>query len=207
MEPRRLVGLAFTVLALTLALPLMIASGAASATTASAPSVIASVKPEMVLYALTAASGSLKAIPGNEGSFVMSLQRPSSQVTWFTDRPMRDSGFIPTVEFTKGWKSTNFVTDPPNVALVMRSPSGRTDTLVAVMSRPAVSASGAFTAHLRLLSAQEAQALKGSLARHAARSLATVPARFTAAALFIDDMKGHMVIADIKGQMGDGNEG
>ena len=198
MKPRRLVALAITAAALSLAVPLVRASDAVADTTASARSATPSTKPEMVLYALTAASGSLKEIPGSDGNFVMSLQRPSRQVTWFTDRPVRDSGFIPTVEFTKQWKSTNFVTDPPNVALVMRNPSGRTDTLVAVMSQPAVSASGAFTAHLRLLSAQEAQALKGSLARHAARSMATVPARFTAAALFIDDMKG---------QMSDGNEG
>jgi len=152
----------------------------------------------MMLYALSAAGGSLKEIPGTKDTFVMSLRRPSSQVTWFTDRPVRDSGFIPTVEFTRKWKSTTFVTDPPNVALVMRNPSGRTDTLVAVLSQPAVSASGTFTAQLRLLSAEEVQALTGSLARHAARSITTVPARFTAAALFIDDMKG---------QMGDGKEG
>ena len=161
----------------------------------------------MVLYALTAASGSLKAISGTKDTYVMTLQRPSSQVTWFTDRPVRDSGFIPTVEFTKKWKSSTFVTDPPNVALVMRNPSGRTETLVAVMSQPAVSAAGTFSAQLRLLSTQEAQALTGSLTRHAARSIATVPARFTSAALFIDDVKAQMVTADMQGQMGDGKEG
>jgi hypothetical protein len=86
-----------------------------------------------------------------------------------------------------------FDTDPPNVALVVREPSGATDTVVAVMTRPKVTATGVFTARLRVLSMDQAQAVGSHLAGHAGRHDMKVPTRFTAAALFIDDVTGTVV--------------
>ena len=143
-----------------------------------------------VLYATTAQQGSLAAVKGKKRTYVMTLRGASDHVTWFTDRPARQSGFLPTAGFASSWAGYGFAQDPPNVALVVRDRSGATDTVVAVMSGPKVTAKGVFTAQLRVLSVDQAQQVGGNLAVHAGRHDAKVPFRFTSSALFIDDVNG-----------------
>ena len=143
-----------------------------------------------VLYATTAQQGSLAAVKGKKRTYVMTLRGASDHVTWFTDRPARQSGFLPTAGFASSWAGYGFAQDPPNVALVVRDRSGATDTVVAVMSGPKVTAKGVFTAQLRVLSVDQAQQVGGNLAVHAGRHDAKIPSRFTSAALFIDDVNG-----------------
>ena len=166
-------------------------SPAPTATTAGAVTSAAAKPPKSqkvsVLYALTAARGTLTAVEGKKRHYVLTLRAASDHVTWFTDRPARQSGFLPTAGYASSWAGYGFDTDPPNVALVVREPSGATDTVVAVMTRPTVTATGVFTARLRVLSKDQAQAIGSHLASHAGRHDTKVPARFTAAALFIDD--------------------
>jgi hypothetical protein len=166
---------------------------ASTATTTGAVTSAAAKPPKVqqvsVLYALTAARGTLTAVEGKKRHYVLTLRAASDHVTWFTDRPARQSGFLPTAGFVSRWAGYGFDTDPPNVALVVREPSGATDTVVAVMTRPKVTATGVFTARLRVLSMDQAQALGSHLKSHAGRHDLKIPARFTAAALFIDDVK------------------
>ena len=140
-----------------------------------------------VLYATTAQQGSLTAVKGKKSTYVMTLRGASDHVTWFADRPARQSGFLPTAGFVSSWAGYGFAEDPPNVALVMRDRSGATDTVVAVMTRPKVTAKGVLTAQLRVLTVDQAQQVAGNLAVHAGRHDVKVPSRFTSAALFIDD--------------------
>jgi hypothetical protein len=149
----------------------------------------ASITPATSAPASTAARGTLTAVEGKKRHYVLTLRAASDHVTWFTDRPARQSGFLPTAGFVSRWAGYGFDTDPPNVALVVREPSGATDTVVAVMTRPKVTATGVFTARLRVLSMDQAQALGSHLKSHAGRHDLKIPARFTAAALFIDDVK------------------
>ncbi len=146
-----------------------------------------------VLYATTAQQGSLAAVKGKKRTYVMTLRGASDHVTWFTDRPARESGFLPTTGFVSSWAGYGFVEDPPNVALVVRDRLGATDTVVAVMTGPKVSAKGVFTAQLRVLSVDQAQQVVGNLAVHADRHDVKVPTRFTSVALFIDNVNGTYV--------------
>jgi hypothetical protein len=140
-----------------------------------------------VLFALTAARGTLTAVEGKKHHYVLTLHKASDHVTWFTDRPARQSGFLPTSNFVSSWASYGFSSNPPNIALVVRESSGATDTVVAVMTGPKVTAKGVFTAKLRVLSMDQTQALSGHLAGHAAQHDMKVTARFTAAAMFMDN--------------------
>jgi hypothetical protein len=69
------------------------------------------------------------------------------------------------------------------VALVVRDRSGATDTVVAMMTGPRVTAKGVLTAQLRVLTVDQAQQVAGNLAVHAGRHDVNVPSRFTSAAL------------------------
>jgi hypothetical protein len=100
-----------------------------------------------VLYALTASSGTFTPVQGKKRVYTLTLRRTSDQVTWFTDRPVRESGFLPTIGFVRGWAGYGFDEDPPNVALVVRDTSGGTDTVVATMTHPRVT-KGVLTARL-----------------------------------------------------------
>lgn len=146
-----------------------------------------------LLYALTAASGSLTSIPGDRQVYQLSLRQPADHVTWFSDRPARQSGFLPTRDFVAGWRLSGFASVPPNVALVVKGPSGKTSTVVATMSQPRVARAGGLTARLRVLSLEQAQALGGHLSDHGSRHGTTVPTRFSSAALFIDNAAGTTV--------------
>ena len=58
-----------------------------------------------LLYATTAQQGSLTAVKGKKSTYVMTLRGASDHVTWFADRPARQSGFLPTAGFCieLGW--------------------------------------------------------------------------------------------------------
>jgi hypothetical protein len=175
------------------------ASTAATGAVTSAAAKPPKVQQVSVLYALTAARGTLTAVEGKKRHYVLTLRAASDHVIWFTDRPARQSGFLPTAGFVSRWVGQGLDADPPNVALVVREPSGATDTVVAVMTRPKVTATGVFTARLRVLSMDQAQAVGSHLAGHAGRHDMKVPARFTSAALFIDNVTG-----PCSGILGDG---
>lgn len=145
-----------------------------------------------VLYSTTASRGTLTHVKGQHLVYDVRLQGSTQALTWFTDRPFRDAGFVPTRAFVKGWRAHGFTKSPPNVALVVRTKSGATDTVVAEMSQPRF-ADGVLTARLRVLTMEEAQHITGHLRAHAARHDEKVPARFTNAALFIDDATGKVI--------------
>lgn len=158
----------------------------------STPSRLASgakAQPASYLFSITAESGSLRRIEGKPVTYVLKLRNASDLVTWFTDRPVRDSGFMATKDFFAGWKAYGFAQDPPNVALTLRDPAGDTDTVVATMTRPSLS-KGTLTATFIVLSMDQAQGLGGHLQAHGARHDLDLPTRFTSAAVFIDDVRG-----------------
>lgn len=87
---------------------------------------------------------------------------------------------------------TSFEQDPPNVALVAQDLDGAMFTTVAVMSQPKVTATGTFTARLRVLSMEQVMDIDAPLlAGHIPRHKTTLPQRFTTAAVFIDDFNGY----------------
>lgn len=174
-------------------------SAAAAASTSPAPRPTASIsekkltssqlaalknKTRTVLYSLTGASGSLKAVPGMKMTYVLDLNGADADSVWFTDRPYRDSGVMPTIEVAKAFAMTR---DPANIALVLHTPVGGTDTIVAVMTKSLYNISTkTFTAQLRILSKEATGLAARGLARHIARADSFIPKSFSRASLFID---------------------
>lgn len=153
-----------------------------------------SVKPATVsvLYSATARRGTLAPVKGSHLVYQLTLQGATGVMTWFTDRPERNSGFVPTRGFVKGWVAHGFAESPPNVALAVRTRSGATDTVVAEMTRPKLKGD-VLSARLRVLTVEEAQRINGHLKSHAAKHDEDVPGHFNNAALFIDDATGQVI--------------
>lgn len=137
-----------------------------------------------VLFSLTANAGSLTPIAGVKDSYSLVLRRADPSTIWFTDRPYRDSGVLPTLDVARAFSVTK---DPPNVALVFHLPTQGTDTLVAVMRKSAFDAnSQTFTAQIRILSTQQQTKVTTGLKRHVKRADTIIPETFKNASLFID---------------------
>ena len=137
-----------------------------------------------VLYSVTADSGSLTPLPGVKDGYSLTLRSADPSTVWFTDRPYRDSGVLPTQVIAKSFAVTS---DPANVALVLHEPAEGTDTLVAVMRKSAYDTkSQTLTAELRILSSQEQAKVTKGLSRHVKRADTKAPANFSRVSLFID---------------------
>ncbi|MEM9633725.1 MAG: hypothetical protein AAGA50_20495 [Pseudomonadota bacterium] len=89
------------------------------------------------------------------------------EVTWVSDRPMREAGVMGGTEFLKSWRSgpDSFLVNPPNAVLTGAGPDGRVHVVVELMSPEATGGGISFTYKL----------LHGQI----------VP-KMTAASLFID---------------------
>jgi uncharacterized protein YjbI with pentapeptide repeats len=88
-----------------------------------------------LLFAQTANRGTMKPIKGTP-RFSLKLFGVNSQVVWFSDRPARQSGEIPVLDFTRSWAGFGFVDDPPNAALTVLNARDREDTVVVELRHP-----------------------------------------------------------------------
>jgi hypothetical protein len=126
--------------------------------------------------------------PGEDGVFLLSLSGASGQTLFFSDRPDRIVGTVPTDQFFDGLGFTP--AGPPNAALVVRTPDGERDVLVIEVFNPVYTENfgeGAgiqLTYEARVLGAYEGEGLTAWSAEQADDLL---PAQFTNASLFIDD--------------------
>lgn len=165
-----------------------VASAAIAPSGAPAPFVSAQPKPR-VLFALTGGRGSWRPIPGHRRDYTLRLTGVTPQLTWFTDRPVRDSGALPTQDLLRLWATAGLDGDPPNIAVVVRARDGSVTTTVGTLTSPTVSPAGTFSGVVHVLTKAEVMQVGGYLVEHAARHKPSVPAHFVDAALFIDDIK------------------
>lgn len=68
-----------------------------------------------------------------EGHFVLALEGGPMETIYFSDRPERIVGTIPTAEFLT---TLDFENDPPNAALVFETEEGETEIVVAELTQP-----------------------------------------------------------------------
>jgi hypothetical protein len=85
------------------------------------------------LFVQTFRAGTLTPLPGAAGRFTLSLQGDNGQTVYFSDRPARRVGLIPTAVLLEQLGFTP--ADPPNAALVAETPEGE-DILVIELSNP-----------------------------------------------------------------------
>lgn len=86
------------------------------------------------LFLQTFESGSLMPKPGEEGTYVLSLQGDRGRTIRFSDRPERIVTSGPTQAFLDGLGFSPV--DPPNAALVFEPSAGETDVIVLELLNP-----------------------------------------------------------------------
>lgn len=73
-----------------------------------------------VVFVQHANSSLVKADSQQAGSYQVTLHKPAEFVSFFSDRPARKTGLVPTSQFVKLWNENSksgFTQDPPNAAL------------------------------------------------------------------------------------------
>ncbi len=140
-----------------------------------------------LLYAVSGASATMTLLPGSVDRYALTLRGADARTVWFSDRPARLSGSLPTPGLVEEWSGLGFAADPPNVAITLHDPAGSTETIVAVMRKPTFRA-GVLRATMQVLTSEQAGSLTGNLAVHATGHDANgIPARLGSVSVFIDD--------------------
>jgi hypothetical protein len=130
--------------------------------------------------------------PDISDTYLLTLTGSGAQTLYFSDRPQRIVGTIDTPHFFDALGFTP--TDPPNAALVVRTPDGERDTLVVELFNPVYSESfGEDTTVVVTYEARLLQAYQGEgLAEWALdQEDQALPEAFDDISLFIDDC-GHI---------------
>jgi hypothetical protein len=159
---------------------------AQEATPAATP-IAASGMAEETLFVQSFANGAWAPKPGADGVYLLTLTGHPSETIYFSDRPQRIVGTLPTAQFFEvlGFTPEN----PPNAAVVAQTSEGE-DVLVVELFNPTLSqASGAdgaveVTYEARVLAEYDSSGLASLSDRQGDGEL---PASFGPVSLFIDD--------------------
>ena len=137
-----------------------------------------------LLLVQTFASGSWAPQPNATDVFTLTLTGHVDQTVWFSDRPTRLTGSLPTQELLAG--PLFDPDDPPNAALVIGGAPGEEEVVVVELTNPAYDAAAATLTYDAMPLSEGGH---GDLAGLAAQQQdAEVPASFGPGALFIDDI-------------------
>jgi hypothetical protein len=137
-----------------------------------------------LLFVQTFAAGTWAPKAGEADVFELTLTGHAAQTVWFSDRPERLVGALPTAELLAG--PLLDPADPPNAALVVQTAEGEEDVLVVELANPRYDAdAGTLSYDTALLAGNPG----GELAELAGRQLdAELPTSFGPGALFIDSI-------------------
>jgi len=130
-------------------------------------------------------SGTLSPDPDASGLFILSLEGSLGQTVYFSDRPARRVGLVPTNMLLDQLGFTP--ADPPNAALVAQTAEGEDILVVELMNPRFDAAAGTLAYDVRLLADYAGTGLADLAARQVDDQFATT---FTTAHLFIDGCGG-----------------
>ena len=192
---------------LTIALGASVALTAPSAsaqTTPSSDQPATEQPPSTVLFVQSAARGALIPNPGNPDQFVLTLAGVAPSTLWFTDRPVRRSGNVPTQgAIDRIGFDDDVAAGPPNAVLSLRDGKEAHDLLALTLREPRYDAD---QGTLRYSATRLATDNVGSLPVAPEQLDTSLPRRFASAALFIDDVpndgSGCEVYISFKGPAG-----
>lgn len=134
------------------------------------------------LFSLSADSGTMT--KSEDGSYELILTEADDVFTAFTDRPYRETAFIPLARAVQAWPQV-FAASAPNAVIAEHAPTGGSDSFVVELSEPRLvdSSTLAFSA-LPVTNTVQPPSTK-----NVATSAYTVPpSTFEAVSLFIDDV-------------------
>jgi hypothetical protein len=170
-------------------------SAAAAATALAARSVVAQDATPAAgsdklsfLFVQLASDGTWQQKADEPGVYTLTLSGASDQTLFFSDRPERIVGTVPTDQFFDGLGFTP--ENPPNAALVVKTPEGERDVLVIELLNPVYSETFGDASNVQVT--YDARVLQGysgeGLAEWSKEQLDDLlPEQFTDASLFIDD--------------------
>lgn len=108
-------------------------------------------------YLCYQSSSKAEIVKSRESHYTLTLQGDIDYVSYFSDRPARQTGVMKLEDFLKFWSDTdiqnNFAENPPNVAIVMVAENGQTHSAVATLTNP-TRQPGHLAYQLRLLDSQ-----------------------------------------------------
>jgi len=140
------------------------------------------------LFVQMADSGTWTPKPGEDGVYLLTLAGTGEQTLYFSDRPDRIVGTLPTDEFLNALGFTPV--EPPNAAVVVTTPDGNRDVLVVELFNPVYTRSFGesgeefLTYEAIVLNSYVGEALEEWVPQADDDQL---PAEFTDVSLFIDD--------------------
>ena len=161
---------------------------AQDATPAASPEAGTADKQPAFLFVQLADHGSWTPKPGEDGVYLLTLDGPGNQTLFFSDRPDRIVGTVPTETFLGALGFTPF--ESPNAAVVVQTPDGTRDVLVIELMNPVYSqafgadASDTLTYEARVLAAYQGDGLAEWAGQPDDDQL---PQDFSQVSLFIDD--------------------
>ena len=121
-------------------------------------------------------------VPGGGASILLTLEGHTGQTIYFSDRPTREVGAVPTADFLKGLGFG--AENPPNAALVAEFERGQGVVVLKLVEPTYDAETGTLVYGAEVLEGYEGENLTPVLADQVA---ARLPAAFGPAALFIDD--------------------
>jgi hypothetical protein len=141
------------------------------------------------LFVQTAASGTLT--PSGQG-YTLTFRHDTGQTIYFSDRPERLTGLMPTAELVAQWPFED--ESPPNAALAISSAEDASATVfIGVLTDPAWDAAAATLSYSFSMLSDDIPA----------GSPTPVPTSFDSATLFIDasgPMQRAIIVANLSGQ-------
>jgi hypothetical protein len=137
------------------------------------------------LFVQTFASGTLTPKSGEDGVYTLSLEGSLGQTVYFSDRPARRVGLVPTAVLLEQLGFTP--ADPPNAALVAQGPQGEDIFVVELFNPRYDEAAGTLGYDVQLLADYAGVGLADLAARQTDDQFVSA---FTTAHLFIDGCGG-----------------
>jgi hypothetical protein len=74
-----------------------------------------------ILFSQTAGSANIKSDPNRSGWHLLTLNNVNKHTVWFTDRPQRSAGTLPTAKYVAHWDkgANSFKINNPNASLIV----------------------------------------------------------------------------------------
>ena len=125
--------------------------------------------------------------PAGDGTYTLTMNDVLPQTLYFSDRPARIAGTIPTEGFVTGWEEA-FADSPPNASLIAHSGENAEDedaVVVELLDSTYDAAAGSLTYTVRILAEDE---IGGRTYEHEPLTSLDATREYTEAHLFIDNL-------------------
>ena len=144
-----------------------------------------------LLYVVVATSGTFTSIAGESNTYNVTLNNVP-RLIWFSDRPQRATGHMPTTQLVDTWTiggNFSFAQDPPNAAIEVANSSGTDRTVIVKLSSPSYHNSTSAVSFIATI-LPITQNVSGRLSIFNPSKSSSLPQSFGLVTVYIDDGDG-----------------